>query len=85
MPSPLAAAEVLDREFLSARARLIDVAATLDRIDRAEGDVSADPRLGALRQAIQTLAENTPGRAEQLQLVFSLPYEDDWRRQYGIG
>ncbi len=84
MPNPLAAAEVLDREFNSVRARLIDVAAALDRIDRAEGDVSADPRFQTVRQAIQALTEDAPGRAEQLQLLFSLPYEDDWRRQFGM-
>ena len=37
MSHPLSAGQTLDREFLAIRARLIDVAAALDRIDRAKG------------------------------------------------
>lgn len=83
MPIPMGAEEVLDREFLQVRARLIDVAAALDRIDRAEGPVVDDPRLDQVRRAVGILAEGESGRAERLQLVFSLPYEDDWRTGYG--
>jgi len=35
------AGEVLDREFLALRARLIDLAAGLDRLDRADGSLVA--------------------------------------------
>lgn len=80
MPIPMAAAEVLEREFLGVRARLIDVAAALDRIDRAEGSVADDPRLDKIRQALQVLSGERSDRAEKLQLLFSLPYQDDWRK-----
>ncbi len=56
MPILPAASEVIDREFLGVRARLIDVAATLDRIDRAEGS-AADPRLDRIRQSLQILGD----------------------------
>ena len=79
MPIPMAAAEVLEREFLGVRARLIEMAAALDRIDRAEGSVADDPRLDKIRQALQILSGDRSGRAEKLQLLFSLPYQDDWR------
>ena len=79
MPIPMAAAEVLEREFLGVRARLIEMAAALDRIDRAEGSVADDPRLDKIRQALQILSGERSGRAEKLQLLFSLPYQDDWR------
>ena len=36
--------EALDREFLSFRAKLIDLAAALDRIDRSKGTPDEDPR-----------------------------------------
>jgi hypothetical protein len=84
MPIPMAAAEVLDREFLEVRARLIDVAAALDRIDRAEGSVGDEPRLGKIRQALQILAGDTSDRAERLQMLFCLPYQEDWRKDYGL-
>ncbi len=84
MPIPMAATEVLDREFLDMRKRLIDLAATLDRIDRAEGSVADDPRLEDIRQSLKILAGDTPDRAEQVQSLFSLPYREGWRKEYGV-
>jgi len=79
MPTPLAAAEILDREFLTARAKLIDLAAVLDRLDRADGAVADDSRLDSIRQSLQILAGDQPDRAERIQLLFSLPYREGWR------
>src|SRR5665213_3124103 len=72
---PLSAVEILNRDFLEIRARLLEVAAALDRIGRAEGDVSADARMVRIRQAIARLEAGEADRAEQLQLLFSLNYE----------
>ncbi len=72
MPSPMAAEAVLNREYLAIRAKLIDVAATLDRIDRSEGTVSDDARLDQIRRSIEILTGSASNRAEQLQMVFSL-------------
>ena len=80
MPIPLAAAEVLDREFLAVRAKLIDLAATFDRIDRAEGRLADDPRLDKIRQSLQILAGDASDRAQQIQLLFSLPYREGWQK-----
>jgi hypothetical protein len=80
MPSsPL---EVLDREFLEARAKLLDLAAVMDRIDRAGGNVENDPRLPRLRQALEIIGGSEPDRAEQVQLLFSLPYDEQWRQKF---
>jgi hypothetical protein len=84
MPIPMAAADVLDREFLGVRARLIDVAAALDRIARAEGDVTDDPRLERIRQTFEILRSDAPDRAEKLQMLFSLPYREDWKTEYRL-
>lgn len=84
MPIPMNAPEVLEREFLEARARLLQLGAALDRIDRAEGSVADDPRPGRLRQAIEALLDDSPDRAERLQMIFSLPYHDGWRTKYGL-
>ena len=79
---------VLDEQFLTVRARLIEIAANLDRIDRAVGSEDAgglsagglsatsDPRMQQIRQATKQLLEPGPGRAERLQLIFSLPYDE---------
>ena len=79
MPIAPDASDVLDREFLGVRARLIEVAATLDRIDRAGGLPDDDPRLDQIRRSARLLAGDAPDRAAQIQMLFSLPYRDDWR------
>ncbi len=79
MPPVMSARETLDREFLGIRSRLLDVAASLDRIDRANGSVADDARLGQLRRALDVLLSPGPDRAERFQHVFSLPYDEAWR------
>jgi hypothetical protein len=79
--SGLDAPEVLNREFLEIRARLLQVGALLDRLDRAAGSVSAEPRMNGIRQAIEVLAKAGPGRAEKLQLIFSRAYEANWKKR----
>ena len=75
------AQEVLDRDFLGIRARLIDIAAALDRIDRAHAaeDARNDARLAQIRESLQILAEDRGQRAERVLLVFSDPYEPNWQ------
>ena len=63
--------QVLDLYFMDARARLIDLAAFLDRVDRATGP--ADFRLQAFREASAVLAKNNPDRARQVLLTLSDP------------
>lgn len=84
MSSPMAAPAVLDREFLEIRAKLLEVAASFDRMTRSEGDVSADPRLARIREALQLLLTAKDDRAEQIQLLFSRDYDDDWQQQFDI-
>ncbi len=84
MTIPMNAPEILDREFLEVRARLLEVAASLDRIDRADGAVEQDPRVAKLLSALDVLRSPKPGRAEQLQIIFSQNYQDDWRQSYGL-
>jgi hypothetical protein len=67
-------AEVFDREFLGIRGRLIELAATLDRIDRA-GGAADDRRRQQIRRSLELLLADKPNRAEQVQIAFSLPDE----------
>ncbi len=71
MSAPLLRDEVLDLYFLEARSKVIEVAAFLDRVERAVGE--DDFRLGAFRQALQALMDAQPGRAERVLLAFSDP------------
>ena len=81
MTLPLDAPEILNREYIEVRHRLIQVAATLDRLARAEGKVEGDPRLGLIQEALDILKSTGPDRAEQIQLLFSRPYDESWQEQ----
>ena len=83
MPKPAPSLAVLDREFLEIRARLLEVGAVLDRIDRA-GPASDDQRLATIGRAIEALRSADGDRAEQIQLIFSLPYDETWRKSLGV-
>jgi hypothetical protein len=78
--TPMPVPRVLDMFFLEARSKLLDLAATLDRLDRGEGAAAADPRLERIRQALLALLQTEPGRAERVQQIFSLAYDPDWPR-----
>jgi hypothetical protein len=80
--TPLPAAKSLDTYFLEARSKLLDLAAVLDRIGRGQGaaSVAEDPRLEKIRQALEVLHDQSGGRAERIQQIFSLTYEPGWER-----
>jgi hypothetical protein len=77
-------ATILEQEFLPIRAKILEVAAGLDRLDRASGSIEADARRARIQAAIQILLRPEDDRAEQVQLIFSQPYRDDWREQLGV-
>jgi hypothetical protein len=74
---------VLDEEFLALRAKILELAAGLDRIDRADGS-SADPRRERLEQAIKLLTARHPDRAARVQRLFSREYDEHWREAFGV-
>ncbi|MBL8830004.1 MAG: hypothetical protein JNM18_23700 [Planctomycetaceae bacterium] len=84
MPTCKTADEVLTKEFLEIRTRILDLAAMLDRLDRATGDVATDRRMGMIRQGLAALESSEPGRAERVQLIFSLPYEAQWQEKMSV-
>ncbi len=84
MTIPLSAGEVLNREFLQMRAKLLEVAASFDRMKRAEGDTANDLRIERLRAAMRIILDQSDDRAEQLQLLFSHQYDDQWQEEFGL-
>jgi hypothetical protein len=63
--------QVLDLYFLEARSKLIDLAAFLDRVDRAEG--KDDFRIRSLREALSVLGQEAGDRARQVLMALSDP------------
>ena len=84
MALPLTAPEVLGREFLEIRCKILDLAAAFDRLRRAEGSVTDDPRLVRLREALTVVLDEADDRAEQVQMVFSRPYDDAWQNSLKV-
>jgi len=84
LATPMAAQAVLDREFLELRAKLLELAASFDRLDRGGGISPDDRRLQLIRVGLKVLLDETGDRAEQIQLIFSRPYDDDWQKEFGL-
>ena len=82
MPIPMPASAVLDRYFLEMRGKVLEVAAALDRVERAAGAEQAvrDERLDLLKEAIATLTDGRADRASRVLTIFSDPYEPSWPR-----
>ncbi len=69
---PAPRSTVVDLYFLEHRAKLIDIAAFLDRFDRAADDGGPeDFRMAAFRQAIALLSDGQPQRARRVLLELS--------------
>lgn len=85
-PAGRTKAEVLNRDFLELRCRVLEVAAALDRLDRAPRPAAENPdgRLTQLRRALEALLEPGPDRAETVQHIFSLEYDPQWRRRFEL-
>jgi len=71
---------VLDRHFLEIRCEILNLAASLDRIERSDrfSAVVDDPRLTQLAQGLQILSTSGTDRAERVQLLFSDDYQTGW-------
>ena len=83
------ATAILDESFLEVRAKLLEVAATLDRIDRSSDDGqpltgNSTARRAKLDAAIRILLSEGPDRALRLQRLFSREYEAGWRDQMHV-
>lgn len=63
--------QILDLYFMEARAKVIDLAAFMDRVERATGD--EDFRMRAFREALQELEKGNGDRAKRVLLSLSDP------------
>ena len=74
--SSLGAEDIVSRYFLEHRAKLIDIAAFLDRVDRAgdgESVAADDFRMRSLRAGIELLLDGRPERARRILEILSDP------------
>ena len=73
-PSPLSPTELVDEYFIENRNRLLELAAFLDRIDRADGQAAAnDFRMQVFREGVAALSATGSDRVHQIQMLLSDP------------
>lgn len=75
--------QILDLYFMEARCKLIDLAAFLDRVERAEGQ--DDFRIQAFRKALPLLSTKQRQKARQVLLAFSDPTKQPITKAPGKG
>jgi len=69
---PMTRTEVIDTYFMEHRARVIDIAAFLDRLERADnGDSDVDFRESSFHQALRILSDGKPQRAARILSLLS--------------
>ena len=87
------APQVLQEEFLIARARILELAAIFDRIDRAATENPSNSasdleksqhQRQLLEQGIAILQDSDSNRASRVQKLMSRPYDSNWREQWTI-
>lgn len=64
---------LVDQTLLEMRGRMLALAADFDRLQRAgaSAQLASDPRMRALREALQVVLESSTNRAHQVQIIFS--------------
>jgi hypothetical protein len=75
--------QILDLYFLDARHKLIELAAFLDRVERAEG--KDDFRLKSFRAALAKLGGKRKNKAAEVLLTFSDPTRQPIAKAEGKG
>jgi hypothetical protein len=68
---PCNRSQAVDLYFMEHRAKLIDIAAFLDRVERAAGEGGDDFRMVAFRDAVRVLIDGRPQRAQRILELFS--------------
>ncbi|MCH1522719.1 MAG: hypothetical protein L7T80_07815 [Arenicellales bacterium] len=80
----LDAQDILTREQFKIRAKLIEIAAILDRIDRAVGDVDHDRRMLEIHKSLEVLSVSGSDRAARIQMIYSREFDSQWKKNLEV-
>ena len=77
--------QILESDYLPVRAKIIEIAAALDRLELASGELD-HARFKQLSDALAILQQPAAAgdRAEQIQRLFSRDFSDQWRSEFEI-
>ncbi len=69
---PLSQRQLIEAFFIEHRTKILDLAAFLDRLDRSvDKNAEDDFRFLALREALNELRSDGPGRVQRVQMILS--------------
>ena len=71
---------IVDREYLELRSKVLQIGASLDRIERAGGNLAKNTKASLLLETIRILLDGKPERTERIQLACSRPYDVGWMK-----
>ncbi len=77
---------ILTREQFKIRAKLIEIAAILDRIDRADGEVDHDRRMLEIHKSLEVLSVSSSDsdRAARIQMIYSREFDSQWKKNLEV-
>ena len=78
----MTADQAYERGFLEARSRLLDLAAWLDRVDRAGAGETTLASRKKIDAALDVLRDGQADRAERIQALFSRPFDPQWHADF---
>ena len=82
----LDAQAILTREQFKIRAKLIEIASILDRIDRADGEVDHDRRMLEIRKSLEVLSVSSSDSdwAARIQMIYSREFDSQWKKNLEV-
>lgn len=76
--------EVMEREFLEMRALILQLAASLDRLQRSKSPAADSQKLEQIRLGFQILLSEKDNRANLVQMLFSNAYSQQWAQDFKL-
>ncbi len=81
---PRSAREVLEQEYLQIRAKILEIAAFMDRLTESEASGIQHEQLRLLDDGCKILVDAEEDKAARVQMLFSREYEPNWREKFSI-
>ncbi len=82
--SERSAEKIIADDFMIARAKIVELAATLDRIERAQGEIADSNQMQLLMQGMHILCDDEIEKTKRVQLLMSRQYDPQWQAQMSI-
>ncbi len=77
--------QVVEQEYLQIRAKILEVAAFLDRLHPSvELSTASESKLELLRRGCELLLDAEADKATRVQLLFSRQYDVQWRQTMNV-